>query len=51
MQICLAVQASHGKMLKDFLPGLENNKDIEELCAEVEAYAQKFPMPGFEMGQ
>jgi len=49
LQICLSVQTSHGKMLKDFVVGLENNKEIEGLCAEVEAYAQKFPMPGFEM--
>jgi len=49
MQICLSVQTSHGKMLKDFVVGLENNKEIEGLCAEVEAFAQTFPMPGFEM--
>jgi len=47
LEICLAVQTSHGKMLKDFVVGLENNADIDQLRSEVEAFAQKFPMPGF----
>jgi glycine hydroxymethyltransferase len=49
LEICLAVQTSHGKMLKDFVVGLENNADIDQLRSEVEAFAQKFPMPGFSV--
>ncbi|TVU50571.1 hypothetical protein EJB05_01948, partial [Eragrostis curvula] len=45
--ICLNVQEEHGKLLKNFEKGLVNNKDIENLRAEVEKFATSFEMPGF----
>ena len=46
-QICINVQASHGKMLKDFVVGLEGNAEVATLRAEVEAFASSFPIPSF----
>jgi glycine hydroxymethyltransferase len=46
--IALAVQAQTGKPLKDFLRALEGNAELAKLRTEVEAFAQSFPMPGFE---
>ena len=45
--ITLSIQKAHGKLLKDFNKGLVNNKDIEELKADVEKFASSFDMPGF----
>lgn len=47
--ICLSIQAEHGKILKDFKKGLVQNKDIENLRAEVEKFATSFDMPGFRV--
>jgi glycine hydroxymethyltransferase len=47
VKIALDVQASHGKMLKDWKKGLEGNADVAALRAEVEAFAEAFEMPGF----
>uniref|UniRef100_K3ZHZ4 Serine hydroxymethyltransferase n=1 Tax=Setaria italica TaxID=4555 RepID=K3ZHZ4_SETIT len=47
--ICLNIQKEHGKLLKDFNKGLVNNKDIENLKAEVEKFADSFDMPGFTL--
>ena len=49
VNICLSIQKEHGKLLKDFNKGLGNNKDIENLKAEVEKFASSFDMPGFQM--
>lgn len=49
MQICIKVQEEKGKMIKDFVVGLEENPEILALHKEVEAFAQKFLMPGFEV--
>jgi len=48
VQICLKIQQEKGKMLKDFSAGLEENADLIALRKEVNAFATKFPMPGFE---
>ncbi|CAN6725579.1 unnamed protein product [Malus baccata var. baccata] len=40
---------AHGKLLKDFNKGLVNNKDIEELKADVEKFSSSFDMPGFSL--
>lgn len=48
VNITLAVQKEHGKLLKDFNKGLEGNKDIETLRADVEKFASSFDMPGFD---
>lgn len=41
-----------GKLIKDFENALKTNKEfvskIESLKSEVQEYAEKFPMPGFE---
>jgi len=49
LQICVNVQSEKGKMLKDFVVGLEENPEILALCAEVETFATSFKMPGFEV--
>jgi len=49
VQICLQIQQSRGKLMKDFVVGLENNNDIALLKAEVENFATGFPMPGFDV--
>merc|ERR1712031_71986 len=45
-QIALAVQKEKGKKLADFEQGLEENKDVLALKAEVESWASKFGFPG-----
>ncbi|KAG1673705.1 hypothetical protein FOA52_010574 [Chlamydomonas sp. UWO 241] len=47
--LCKEVQATAGKALKDFVPALEASPKIADIRARVEAFAEKFPMPGFEM--
>lgn len=47
-QIALAVHREHGKKQKDFLKGLQLNKDILELRNRVEAFASQFTLPGFD---
>ncbi|XP_066359025.1 serine hydroxymethyltransferase 4-like [Miscanthus floridulus] len=47
--ICLSIQEEHGKILRDFKKGLVENKDIENLRAEVEKFATSFEMPGFRV--
>ncbi|KAF8376970.1 hypothetical protein HHK36_030341 [Tetracentron sinense] len=48
-QIASNVQREHGNLQKDFLKGLQNNKDIVELQNRVEAFASQFAMPGFDI--
>ncbi|KAI9142087.1 serine hydroxymethyltransferase [Paraphysoderma sedebokerense] len=48
VQIAITVQENTGKMMKDFLIGLEGNKEIEALKKDVEIFARSFPMPGFD---
>ena len=46
-QIALAVQKEKGKKLADFEKGLgDDNKELVELRAEVEAWSLKFGFPG-----
>eukprot|EP00271_Cylindrocystis_brebissonii_P022532 TRINITY_DN8706_c0_g2_i1.p1 TRINITY_DN8706_c0_g2~~TRINITY_DN8706_c0_g2_i1.p1 ORF type:complete len:489 (-),score=83.12 TRINITY_DN8706_c0_g2_i1:483-1949(-) len=49
INITLAVQASHGKLMKDFGKGLDGNAEIKALRAEVEQWASSFDMPGFDV--
>ncbi|KAL9252479.1 Serine hydroxymethyltransferase 4-like protein [Drosera capensis] len=49
--ITLKIQKEHGKLLKDFNKGLVNNKDIEELKADVEKFSASFDMPGFSTSE
>ncbi|KAI3930145.1 hypothetical protein MKW92_036544 [Papaver armeniacum] len=47
-QIASIVQREHGKLQKDFLKGLQNNKDIIDLRNRVEAFSSQFAMPAFD---
>ncbi|KAK3281721.1 Serine hydroxymethyltransferase 4 [Cymbomonas tetramitiformis] len=47
--ICLKIQEERGKMLKDFNLGLPDNEEIAALRIDVEAFASKFAMPGFDI--
>lgn len=48
-QITSSVQREHGKMVKSFMKGVENNKDILDLGAQVENFATQFAMPGQDL--
>ena len=48
-QIASNVLKEHGKVQKEFLRGLQNNRDIIELRNQVEAFASQFVMPGFDV--
>lgn len=47
VDLCLEVQESHGKMLKDWKMGFEGNPKVAALRAEVEAFSSSFDMPAF----
>lgn len=47
--IAIRIQEQAGPKLKDFLPLLENNPEIEDLKRRVHAFATQFPMPGFDV--
>lgn len=49
LNIATAVQATSGKLFKDFDKALVGNADVAALREEVEAFASAFPMPGFEV--
>ncbi|KAJ9521506.1 hypothetical protein QJQ45_008796 [Haematococcus lacustris] len=48
-QVCLALQKTSGKLLKDFQKALEDNAEIAAIRERVEAFAAAFPMPGFTL--
>ena len=48
LQIALKLQDTSGAKMKDFLPLLENNAELQALSDKVHAFATKFPMPGFD---
>ena len=47
VDLCLEVQQSHGKMLKDWKKGLDGNPKVASMRAEVEAFSSAFDMPAF----
>lgn len=49
LQIGLKIQQTTGKKLKDFLPALEDNQELEQLRRDVEKFASSFNMPGFDV--
>jgi glycine hydroxymethyltransferase len=49
VKITLKIQKEHGKLLKDFNKGVENNEDIADLKVDVEKFASSFDMPGFDV--
>jgi len=48
VKLALSIQESSGKGLKEFVAALEGHAQVAGLRAEVEAFAEAFPMPGFE---
>jgi len=48
VKIAADVQKRKGKLLKNFLPEAENSEDVKKLRGEVESWAGKFFMPGFD---
>ena len=48
VQLALSIQAVSGKGLKEFVGALEGHAEVAALRGEVEAFAEAFPMPGFE---
>lgn len=48
-QITSNIQREHGKSCKDFLKGLQINKDIAELRNQVETFASQFAMPACDI--
>mmetsp|Transcript_1544 Transcript_1544/g.2183 ORF Transcript_1544/g.2183 Transcript_1544/m.2183 type:complete len:476 (+) Transcript_1544:128-1555(+) len=48
VQISLKIQEKAGLKLKDFLPLLVKNEEIEGLQKKVHEFATTFPMPGFD---
>ena len=48
VKICLDVQKTSGKMLKDFIKALPENEAIKALAKDVADFATTFPMPGFD---
>lgn len=49
VNISLDVQKENGKLLKDFLKGLEDNAALKKLREDVEKFASSFEMPGFDV--
>eukprot|EP01065_Artemidia_motanka_P026850 TRINITY_DN32086_c0_g1_i1.p1 TRINITY_DN32086_c0_g1~~TRINITY_DN32086_c0_g1_i1.p1 ORF type:complete len:480 (+),score=208.40 TRINITY_DN32086_c0_g1_i1:57-1442(+) len=49
VEICLEVQKVSGKKLTDFLPAIEKSAEITALRLDVEAFAKRWPMPGFDV--
>lgn len=48
LQIALKIQDSSGPKLRDFVAHIEGNSEIDALREKVNAFASKFPMPGFD---
>ena len=48
-QMASNVQREHGKLPKDFLKGLQNNKEIPELRTSIKEFASHFEMSGFDV--
>lgn len=48
LQIAINVQRENGKQHNDFLKGLKNSKDIEDLKHNIEKFASTLEMPGFD---
>ena len=48
LKISLRVQETCGPKLKDFVSALEVDEEVKVLRQKVNAFATKFPMPGFD---
>lgn len=49
VQIALALQATSGKLLKDFENAVQNSPEVRALRAKVQKFITQFPMPGFDV--
>ncbi|KAK8803234.1 hypothetical protein WA158_000928 [Blastocystis sp. Blastoise] len=49
VHIALDIQTEKGKLLKDWLLGVPNNKDIQKVAHEVAEFASSFPIPGIDV--
>lgn len=47
-QLATSIQREHGKPQKNFLKGLQNNRDVDDLRHSIEKFASTFEMPGFD---
>jgi len=51
LELALKVQATSGKMLKDFVAALAGNPEVAAIKAQSFALATSFPMPGFNAAE
>lgn len=49
LEECKEVQQKSGKLLKDFVVGLETSDTLKDIKRRVEEWAGSFPMPGFDV--
>lgn len=49
LKLALKIQKESGPKLVDFEKKLPENEELKKLKQEVEAFAKKFPMPGFDV--
>jgi glycine hydroxymethyltransferase len=49
VQIALTLQATSGKLLKDFDNAVKNSAEVKALKAKVQKFITQFPMPGFDV--
>lgn len=49
LEECKRIQSTSGKLLKDFVVGLEASENIADIRQRVEAFGESFPMPGFDV--
>ena len=49
VEIALHLQATSGKLLKDFEAALESSAEAKELKRSVQLFITQFPMPGFDV--
>jgi len=48
-QLCIKIQATGARKLKDFQVALDSNEEVKALQVEVTTFASQFPMPGFSV--
>mmetsp|Transcript_25365 Transcript_25365/g.24718 ORF Transcript_25365/g.24718 Transcript_25365/m.24718 type:complete len:139 (-) Transcript_25365:31-447(-) len=46
VELAKKIQEKSGKQLKDFVPALDNDEDINKVAEEVKAFSKKFSIPG-----
>lgn len=49
VQIALKLQATSGKLLKDFENALKSSPEVKQLKIDVQTFITRFPMPGFDV--